>query len=92
MTLFKDKDFENTVVNLDDNTFKNCKIKNCQIVYGGGPLPSLIDCSFIDSTFMFDGAASRTLAFMQILTKSGAENVVKQIFDSIFAAQTDQKP
>ena len=91
MALFKDRNFENEVVNFDDNTYENCKLTKCQIVYSGGPLPKLINCNLEYSDFVFAGAAQRTLEFMHMIGKSGGENVVKQIFDQILSTQSDQK-
>lgn len=83
MALFKDRNFHKETINLDDNTFDECVIDDCTIVYSGGALPNLINSTFKNSNFVLDGAAQRTLIFMKMLNNSGAENVVEGMLEIV---------
>jgi hypothetical protein len=71
---------------LDNTTFESCAFKNARLVYFGGPLPSIRDCAFDGVSFRFDGAAGRTLAFLQAMTSSssGFKDVFKASFPRLF--------
>lgn len=85
MALYKDKDFNGDVVNIDDNTYENCNFRNCTIIYSGGQLPRLTGIVITECIFAFDGAAQRTLQFLSMLGHFGDPEVVKMIFDSILS-------
>jgi hypothetical protein len=71
---------------LDNTTFEECAFKQAKLVYFGGPPPSIRDCVFDSVSFRFDGAAGRTLAFLQAMTSpsSGFRDVFKASFPRLF--------
>ena len=82
MAVFDSNVFVGSTQDLDGHTFKNTQFKNCKLVYAGGLPPSFEGCEFIDSQFVFDGAAGNTLMFLQAMAspKSGVQQVIRAIF------------
>ena len=68
---FKDRTFKNEPVNLDNNTYTGCTFNHCEVIYSGGGLPNLTNNSFNECSWIFDGAAARTMQFMTALHNSG---------------------
>ena len=54
-------------VKLDSAVFINVEFKSARLVYLGGPPPSFENCRFHNSTFVFDGPAGNTLAFVNAM-------------------------
>jgi hypothetical protein len=83
--LFSGQRFTGDVI-LDNTTFERCAFKNARLVYRGGPPPSIHDCAFEGVSFRFDGAAGRTLAFLQAMTasSSGFRDIFKASFPRLF--------
>jgi hypothetical protein len=48
----------------DGNTYVDCDMRGCALVYGGGEPPKLTGCNLQDVHLEFDGAALRTVSFM----------------------------
>jgi hypothetical protein len=73
-------------VPLDSRTFERCRFKNAVLVYSGGPPPSIVNCSFEEVGFEFQGAAGRTLALLQALSapRSGFREIFKATFPKMF--------
>jgi hypothetical protein len=71
---------------IDGGSFERCTFQRAILVYGGGIPPRLSGCSFIETTFEFQGAAGRTLAFLQAMAapSSGLSKVFKASFARIF--------
>ena len=61
---------EGQVVRLDYQRFEKKSFYECTLVYAGGSPPSLIECDFISSNFVFEGAAGNTLGFLGSLAKT----------------------
>jgi hypothetical protein len=71
---------------IDDKSFERCKFDKAVLVYTGGAPPQIVDCSFRDVVFEFQGAAGRALAFLQALSapSSGLRDVFKASFPRLF--------
>ena len=70
---FDGKIFRDEEIRLDYNQFVRCQFYNCNIHYGGGGVPVLIDNLFKDCSFIFDEAAGRTRALLSAMARSGAD-------------------
>lgn len=72
------KRIEGEVVSLDYGTFRDQVFVDCKLVYEGGGPPSLTNCEFIDSEFVFEGRAKNTARFITAMAdaESGLENVI----------------
>jgi len=83
---FDKKQFKNEEVRLDGNTFLGCAFDNCNMVYGGGPPPTMIDCSLNGVTWSFTEAASNSVRFMRAIYHGmgeGGKKVIEQTFANI---------
>jgi hypothetical protein len=71
---------------IDGGSFERCTFNHAVLVYGGGIPPRLAGCSFVETTFEFQGAAGRTLAFLQAMAapSSGLSAVFKSSFARMF--------
>lgn len=77
--------FHDCTVELDGREFIDCAFVRTVVRYRGEALPRIERCSFIASTFTFDGAAGRTVKLLRALgaDKSGLQTVVRQMFVGI---------
>lgn len=57
-------------VYVDGNTYEDCDFRECRIIYSGGSLPVFVRGSIERCEFVFDGAAMRTLLYMNALAKT----------------------
>jgi len=83
---FEKQTFTDQEIRLDGNEFVECQFKNCTVTYGGGPIPKLAGCSFVDIRLSFAEAALNTLAFMTILCQGfgeGGKQLIEQTFENI---------
>ena len=71
---------------LDGGSFEGCRFVKAVLVYTGGVPPRIANCQFTDTTFEFQHAASRTLAFLQAMASpsSGLSAVFKASFSRLF--------
>jgi hypothetical protein len=79
------KTFVGRKVALDSRQFVSCTFRDCELIYRGGKPPSFQNCLITGNTFIFDGQAGNTLAFLQSLAApgSGLQNVVAEMFPGI---------
>ncbi len=76
--------FVDREIELDDNDFDKCSFKDCNLIYRGGPVPSVTNCSFDDDCRLtFDGCAANAVRFLASLHQSGFGAVVERTFNSI---------
>ena len=83
---FEDETLSGRVL-LDERRFVRCRFESAVLVYTGqGAPPRLEDCTFVRSRIEFEGAADRTLAFLQAMAKadSGLRGVVRATFATLF--------
>jgi hypothetical protein len=81
-----DKTFTESRQLVDGNRYTNCKFDRCAIVYGGGPIPHLIDCTLDNCSWHFEDAAERTLAFLHHLyhgTGEGGREMIESTFEMV---------
>ena len=83
MAKFENSTFENVKVYVDDNEYKGCKFIQCNIVFTGTGALSLVENTFTDCRFSFEGPAARTLEFMTALYTGGARQLIEGTFDKI---------
>jgi hypothetical protein len=63
--------FRNAIVHLDGHSYRSCRFERCRLVYAGGELPSMIDCTFEGCSWRLAGAAARTLRLMRAMVGHG---------------------
>src|ERR1700753_4040338 len=51
-------------VYMDDKRFLNCVLTECKLIYGGGDV-TWENTQFVNCQLTFDGAAQRTVAYLQ---------------------------
>ncbi len=81
-----DKHFLGQTVQLDGKEFTRCRFENSTLVFSAKSSVSMSDCSFVNVTWTFDGAAALTLAFLTAFYQGAGEDgkrLVEQIFENI---------
>lgn len=73
-------------VPLDGRSFDACRFQQAVLVYSGGPLPRIANCTFDGATFEFEGPAARSMALLQAMSasSSGLRDIFKASFPKIF--------
>ena len=79
---------ENTTIEkknifLDGATLHNCDIRECKLVFSGYMNYSITDCRFDKCSWAFNGPASSTLSFLQMMNNAGAGDMVQNIIKAI---------
>lgn len=64
------KEVTGKTVVLDFNHMKDCKLRDCDIVYFGLGSCSLIGCDIQQCRFVFEGPAKNTHEFMSVIFKA----------------------
>jgi hypothetical protein len=67
MAVFDGETFRNERIVLDDNSYKDCILVDCEIVYGGGEV-HLNFTTQGTSRWTFEGCALNTIRLLQALT------------------------
>ncbi len=75
--------FRNERVELHGNFYHDCTFENCELVYDGDRSPTFGDNRYIDSVFVFTGAATRTLYFLANIYHAGEGG--RQVIENTFA-------
>jgi hypothetical protein len=70
----RENKYHNATIRIDDQEFHKCVFDHCTIVYGGGSLV-LKDNEFKDCKYSFDGAAARTIYFLQTMGLSASASL-----------------
>ena len=79
---------------LDGQQFIGDRFELCELVYSGGEPPTMVNCTFHRVEWIFDGAASNTIAFLGALYSGmgqGGKDLVERTFDSIRLRQAKQR-
>lgn len=73
-------------VPLDGRSFEACRFQQAVLVYSGGALPRIANCTFDGATFEFEGPAARSMALLQAMSapSSGLRAIFKASFPKIF--------
>lgn len=84
---FVQQAFGAEIVDIDGAEFLECEFRGTTLRYGGGEVPRIIRCRFSDTRFAVEGAAARTLTFLQAMASagSGVQQVVREMFAALFA-------
>jgi hypothetical protein len=77
-----EKSFDNVTEQLDGNQYVRCTFKNCMLVYAGGPLPALEECSWTNCHWQLSDAGQRTIQFLTGLYRIG-DDVQKQSIERV---------
>lgn len=83
MTDHEGQTFTNEQVHVDGNSFTNCYFENCNLVYSGGELPSLVGNELVQTTISFGGGAARTIQFMRAIYH-GFDETGRTLIDNTF--------
>jgi hypothetical protein len=77
--------FRDERIELHGKAFHNCTFENCELVFDGDRPPTFQDNRFVDSVFVFTGAAVRTLYLLSNIYHAGdgGKEVVEQTFADI---------
>ena len=75
--------FENDRIELHGKAFKGCTFVNCELVYDGDRSPTFSNNTFVDTVFVFTGAAVRTLYFLGNIYHAGEGG--REVIDRTFA-------
>ncbi|HZF41896.1 MAG TPA: hypothetical protein VEZ48_00615 [Sphingomonadaceae bacterium] len=73
-------------VTLDGNSFFDCHFEKATMVFAGGTPPTLSSCTFNDSVFKFEHAASNTVSLLRGMSEkeSGLQVIVRATFPELF--------
>jgi len=79
------KTYRNERVELHGRSFHNCTFDNCELVFDGDRPPTLKDNRFVDTVFVFSGAATRTLYLLSNIYHAGdgGKEVIEETFSAI---------
>jgi hypothetical protein len=77
------KQHKDATIELDSFHAQGEKFSRCHFVYRGGQPPTLVNCTFNDCTFAFEGPAGDTLALLARLYHGGFRGLVEQTFANI---------
>jgi hypothetical protein len=75
--------FNHETVVVDGESFSDCEFRECRLVYSGGELPVFESCRFDEVEWKFEGAASRTLAYLKLVWGAGGKAPVQAIIKEI---------
>ena len=81
----RNETFRNERIELHGRFFHGCTFENCELVFDGDRPPTFQDNRFVDSVFVFTGAAVRTLYLLSNIYHAGdgGKEVVEQTFADI---------
>lgn len=79
-------------VPLDAAEFRDCTFIACTVTYSGGALPVLSGNTFVRCSWQFEGPANNTVAMLQMMYRTGAKEIVEQMFKAISEGQAPQEP
>jgi len=77
--------FSRERIALHGRSFHNCTFENCELVFDGDRPPTFKDNRFVDTVFVFTGAATRTLYLLSNIyhAGNGGQEVVERAFADI---------
>jgi hypothetical protein len=70
-------------VAVDGKRFESCIFNRSALVYGGGALPTFVNCKFNGVSLQFAGAAANTLAYLSGMHQGGFPRAVTKLMDNI---------
>ncbi len=75
--------FTDERIELHGKFFHNCTFRNCELVFDGDRPPTFKDNQFIDTVFVFTGAATRTLYLLSNIYHAGEGG--REVIETTFA-------
>ena len=82
MAEFTGTEYKDVSEVMDGNTYNRCTFTNCRLVYRGGTVPFLRQCSFYRCSFSWEDGARRTLDFLKGIYHGFGENGRKLVNDT----------
>ncbi len=80
---YEKKHFVNSNVVLDGSEFIDCTFNKVSLIYRGGEPPTITGCEFAETQFIFEGCASKTIAFMTALYHGGFQPIIEGTIQNI---------
>lgn len=75
--------FADEQVRLDGIEFVDCDLRNCELVYSGGP-PFIFGNTPVEGCqIVFEGAAQNTLDTLAVLYNCGMHEIVEGVFEHV---------
>ena len=72
-------------ITLDDKELVNCRLIDCELTYQGNGSIRWIGNKFENCSFALGPSAERTVAFLRLLYREGAHDVLRGMLPEIFA-------
>src|ERR1700687_817734 len=69
----KNQSFESDSVELDGNSFENCRFVNCMLIFRAKAPVQLTDCTFLDVRWNFLESAALTADFIRQLSQASGD-------------------
>lgn len=81
----RDETFKEARIELHGKSFHGCTFENCELVFDGDRPPTFKDNRFVDTSFVFTGAATRTLYLLSNIFHAGdgGREVIEETFSRI---------
>jgi hypothetical protein len=86
MAAIQNQRFADQTVELNGNSYSNCSFERCYLGYCGDGEPSLHACTFVDVTWVWEGAALatfRTLSAMYNHLGPEGRRIAEKVIDKI---------
>ena len=82
---YQNQTFKDERIELSGKFFHGCTFDHCELVYDGDRPPTFSDNAFVNSVFVFTGAATRTLYLLSNIyhAEGSGKDVVEQTFAAI---------
>ena len=81
--------FKGKRIELHGKSFQDCTFQKCELVFDGDRPPTLQNNKFVDTVFVFTGAATRTLYLLSNIYHAGSGG--KEVIDQTFADLKEHK-
>ena len=86
---YQDQTFRQERIELHGKSFHGCTFEECELIFDGDRPPTFTDNQFVDSVFVFTGAATRTLYLLSNIYHAGEGG--KEVIESTFADIREHK-
>jgi hypothetical protein len=82
---YRDERFSGERIELHGKSFHDCTFEGCELVFDGDRPPTMRDNRYVDTVFVFTGAATRTLYMLSNIFHAGdgGREVIEQTFADI---------
>ena len=86
MARYVEQSFVGAEMDIDGEVFERCTFDRCVLIYRGGEMPTVLDCTLNSSRFKLLDAAARTVEFMTHLYHGmgpGGQRLIEETFNQI---------